>query len=409
MRYLTGSASGRPGGGPRDHIADGTEHARKTLDDNEAYRMNAYVTPRSHPRLPHRALIFAAALLVMLGTLGPVPPALNAQGNTLPASARLTGLTHIYQTWNNCGPANLTMALSYFGWGYDQSVAASWLKPNVEDKNVSPSQMVQYVNEQTNLGIGAVWRYGGTLEIVKRALAAGFPIVVESGYDVDNLDWMGHYETVVAYDDASQTIWVYDSYLGLGEGYGETHTYQEFDMWWRHFNRTFILLFPLDREAEVREVLGNYVDPAYAAQQALLMARQEAQRNQNDGWAWFNAGTSATRLGQYHDAAIYFDAAFSVGMPYRLSWYMFGPYEAYYYLGRYQDMLELADNAEATTVYVEETNYWRGMALAALGRTTEAVAEFDKALSFNRNFFPAQQAKDQVLAGTYTAPAAPVQ
>ena len=349
-------------------------------------------------------LLLIAAVLLLAGSL----PVHAQGGDSLPASARLNGIRHVYQTWNNCGGANLTMALSYFGWTADQDVARAWLKPDEEDKNVSPSEMAAFVNTQTNLDVRALWRYGGTLELVKGAIAKGFPIIIEAGFDVDDLDWMGHYETVAAYDDASQTFWVYDSYLGLGEdGTGETHSYADLDYWWRHFNRAYVLLYPPDREEEVRELLGDYVDPVYAADQALSTARLEAQANQTDGWAWFNAGMSSVKLSHYHDAAIYFDEAFRVGMPYRAMWYNFGPYEAYYRIGRYGDVLQLADNTDATTTYVEETNYWRGLALAALGRFDEAIVELDKAITFNPNFAAAQDAKASIQAGTYVAPAAP--
>ena len=35
--------------------------------------------------------------------------------NTPSATLQLTGLSHAWQTWNNCGPATLAMNLSYFG------------------------------------------------------------------------------------------------------------------------------------------------------------------------------------------------------------------------------------------------------------------------------------------------------
>jgi len=345
---------------------------------------------------------FWAGLLIIIIAVTAAPSL--AQGDP-PASYRLDGLRHIYQTWNNCGAANLTMAMSYFGWGYDQELAAAWLKPNGEDKNVSPAQMVGYVNQQTEMPtIRALWRYGGTLDLLKEFLSAGFPVIIESGYDVEDKGWMGHYETVAAYDDPSQTVWVYDSYLGLGSGYGMEHSYAEFDQYWRHFNRAFIVLFPLEREEVVRSILGGYADPAYAAQQALDQALDEAALDQADKWAWFNAGTSAAKLGQYADAAIYYDDAFRHDLPYRMLWYQFGPYESYYNVGRYDTVLSMANNTEATTLYVEETNYWRGMVYAAQGKTQDAINEFNQALSFNRNFTDAQSAKTLVETGQFKAP-----
>jgi hypothetical protein len=96
----------------------------------------------------------------------------------------------------------LTQVLSYFGWGFDQSVASSYLKPNIEDKNVSPGQMVEFVNHQQQdmPNLRALWRYGGTIELIKEVWLPGSGHC-RGGYDVQDLGWMGHYETVVAYDD----------------------------------------------------------------------------------------------------------------------------------------------------------------------------------------------------------------
>lgn len=341
---------------------------------------------------------FSLVVILLLSSYAPAwaqePP---------PPSAQLNGMTHTYQTWNNCGGANLTMALSYFGWRYDQDAARAWLKPDVEDKNVSPGQMAGFVNQQTDLpNVRALWRYGGNLDLVKRLTAAGFPVIVEAGFDVDNLEWMGHYETVSAYDDSTQTIWVMDSYKGPGQA----HSYADFDYWWRHFNRAYVVLFTLDSTDLLRDVMGEHIDPAYAAQAALNAARSEATANPNDAWAWFNMGTSYVRLGDYYDAATAFDEAFRLGqLPYRLMWYMFGPYEAYYNVGRYEDVFTLAANTEQTTIYVEEIAFWRGMVYAARGQNELAINEFNKALAFNHNFFEARDMKAAVENGTFVPPA----
>ncbi len=356
-----------------------------------------------------RVILVVVLAGVVIVTALPTPGvhARPAYAQGLPSSARLTGLTHTYQSWNNCGGANLTMALSYFGWTHDQEVARAWLKPNVEDKNVSPGEMVAFVNAgQTALPeVRALWRFGGDMDLIKRAIAAGFPVIVESGYDVNDLDWMGHYETVVAYDDASQTVWVYDSYLGLGaDGLGEQHSYADFETWWQHFNYTVIILFTTDDETELREVLGSYVDTVYAAQVALDRAREQTLIDGTDAWAWFNRGTSYAKLRQYENAAIAFEEAFRQGLPYRLLWYMFAPFETYYHVGRYDDVLSLVANTEATTAYVEETRYWRGMVYAAQGQYDLALNEFNQALAFNPNAGMVQEAKNAVENGTFVAP-----
>ena len=76
-------------------------------------------------------------------TATPLPPTpIPARPTpTSPVSITLSGLRHEHQGWNNCGPTTLTMALSYWGRGETQYDAASVLKPDPEDKNVSPWEM----------------------------------------------------------------------------------------------------------------------------------------------------------------------------------------------------------------------------------------------------------------------------
>ena len=93
-----------------------------------------------------------------------------------------------------------------------------------------------------------------------------------------------HYKTVIGYDDAAQTIWVYDTYAGQGPTYdGIPITYGEFDSWWRHFNRVFLVVYPQGREDEVAAILGDYTDPTYAAEAALAAAQAEAARRNDAG------------------------------------------------------------------------------------------------------------------------------
>ncbi|MEA3350834.1 MAG: C39 family peptidase, partial [Chloroflexota bacterium] len=130
----------------------------------------------------------------------------------LPESVNLDGIIHEFQKWNNCGPANLSMALSFWGWEGDQRDTAAYLKPNQRDKNVMPYEMVAYVNEETELN--ALWRVGGDLALIKEFVAAGFPVLVEKGFEGTGFDgWMGHYEVINAYDNARQRFLAQDSYI----------------------------------------------------------------------------------------------------------------------------------------------------------------------------------------------------
>ncbi len=290
------------------------------------------------------------------------------------------------------------------GFRHDQTEAATYLKPHKEDKNVSPWQMVRFVHDNT--GLKALYRYGGTVDLIKRLIAAGFPVVIEKGFQPAGEDWMGHYLLVMGYDDSQQRFLAYDSYLGNGSGNGLPHPYSIFDENWRHFNRVFIVVYEPSREMELRNALGGYADPAYGYQIALETARAEVAQNNSDKWAWFNMGTAYTLLNEYENAAIAYDQAFQLQLPWRMLWYQFGPYEAYFRTGRFEDVLLLADTNRNITPYVEETYYWKGVVYAAQGDAQAALRELDRALYYNKNFVPAQEAKAQVEAGTFQVAAA---
>jgi tetratricopeptide (TPR) repeat protein len=306
---------------------------------------------------------------------------------------------HEYQQFNNCGPANLAMALSFWGWQGDQRDTRAFLRPNlqVDDKNVSPEEMVAYVQHFTALR--ALTRVGGDLDLLKRLIAAGFPVLIEAGHHPPDDWWMGHYLVVNGYDDATGYFTVQDSLTNPDQPF----LYEELaTRWWRDFNYVYVLIYPPEREAELFNILGARLDEAYSYELAAQRALQEipARQGRDLFFTWFNLGSSRVGLKDYSAAAQAYDMAFSIYQtlseeqrPYRLMWYQMGPYEAYYYTGRFQDVINLA-NTTFTWVgqaVLEESYYWRGMAYAALGQTNQAIADFQKAATLNPNYAAPRQ------------------
>jgi hypothetical protein len=330
----------------------------------------------------------------------PTDSAADQQGNSgasnssfVAASAHLYGFTVVKQTWNNCGPANITMALSYYGWTEGQEVAQAYLRPDKEDKNVSPSEIVTFVNEET--GVRALARVGGTMDLLKGLLANNIPVLIETGYMYEGSSWLGHYQTVVGYDNSLGIFYIYDSYLGAGEsGAGLAKTYAEFDRDWEAFNRTFIVVYRQEEEGTVRNLLGDWGDVTWATQYAAEVAQAEAQRNPQNSFAWFNLGSSLTRLEQYEQAAVAFDQARRIGtLPWRITLYQFSPFEAYFQVGRYDEVMALVNaNLNNGGDYIEETYYWQGRVLEAQGDAANAAQSFRRALQHNPRYAAAQNA-----------------
>jgi tetratricopeptide (TPR) repeat protein len=305
----------------------------------------------------------------------------------------LTGLHHEHQGWNNCGPTTLAMALSYWGRSETQYDAAPALKPDPEDKNVSPWEMESYTR---GLGLGALVRVGGTLEQLKALVRAGFPPIVETWYVRDASDQLGHYRLIVGYDDAAQQFITYDSLHGPDVVIG----YQDLDELWRVFNRVYLIVYAPEQWEELASVLGPDLDVATMYEQALEVARSEAVNPPEScvayaacaDWvtfSWFSVGSNLTSLGRHAEAAVAYDQARQLGLPYRMLWYQFSPYESYYATGRTDDVIALADATLATSDNLEESYYWRGMARLAQDDASGAQADFETALRYHESWPPA--------------------
>lgn len=318
---------------------------------------------------------------------GPAQAARSTPADLERAAVLLSGFTHVYQLYNNCGPATLSIALSYYGWEGDQREAAAYLKPDQEDKNVSPSEMVGFIEQQ---GLEAVLRYGGDVNLIRQLLLAGFPVLVEKGFDPDpqELGWMGHYLLIAGYNEFDAGFVTMDSYLGPSQH----EPYPHFDDYWRQFNRTYIVIYRPEQRDELAAVLGDNMDATVNLWHVLSIAIDEVNDNPKDAFGWFNLGTSYAQVGYYADAAGAYDQARLLGLPWRMLWYQFGPYQAYYQVGRYDEMLALAEATLATTSEVEETYYYKGIALQAKGDTAGARAAFQQAVDFNPNYSAAIQA-----------------
>ena len=70
-------------------------------------------------------------------------------------------------------------------------------------------------------------------------------------------------------------------------------------------------------------------------------------------------------------------------------WYQFGPFEAYYQVGRFDDVILLAEHSLADRPYFEEMLYYLGLAQAAIGEHDSARENLNAAIAFNPNFTPA--------------------
>ena len=331
---------------------------------------------------------------------------------TLPPAYSIAGGTYFSQhnRWNYCGPAGVAMLLSYWDWDGTHDDAARILRTHTRDKNVMPYELVDFIREEANLD--ALIRVGGDLDTLKRLIASGFPVLVEKGphfRDIHNeLTWMGHYQVLSGYHDVEGYFIAQDSYM-------EANYHQPYDDLideWRSFNYLYIVAFPTHLRNDVLNLLGPNADETANNRNALTKAQDEIFKLEGvqQFFAMFNYGTNLVALRDYIGAAAAYDQAFRMYdelpasrsvRPYRILWYQTGPFFAYYYSGRYHDVIEKATRNSIDMVRddipaLEESWYWRGKARLAIGERNEGIKDLQTCLEYRNRFPPCIEALNDV-------------
>ena len=336
-------------------------------------------------------------------TLTPTPltqvlPALTPTATLppLPAQAAIRSPEYEKQTPNNCGPATLSMAMHMYGWSGSQADIAGFVKPVTGDRNVNPEELRYYVRTQAGW-LNLEYRVGGSLDTLKRLIAANYPVIVESVTSLDPNDalgptddlWAAHYILLTGYDDASQTFTIQDSYHGADLKV----TYSKLEEEWKPFNNLFLVMYFPQYEDEMKGLLASNWDPDQNRQNALTASQADTAQHPRDAFAWFNLGSDLVYFDRYEEAALAYDKARGIGLPLRMFRYQFGPFLAYFHSSRNADLLVLTKYALGVTEMSEETWLWYGFGLYREGDNAGALKAWQKADKINPRFYEDQARK----------------
>lgn len=348
----------------------------------------------SQPATPTAAITnTAAAQTLSTVTSTPIFP-------PLPAQAAIKSPEYEKQTPNNCGPATLSMTLHLYGWEGNQTDISNLIKPVSGDRNVNPEELRYYVRTQAGW-LNLEYRVGGSIELLKRLLAANYPVIVESVTSLNPGDalgptddlWAAHYLLITAYDDSKQEFTVQDSYHGADL----TISYSQLEKDWKPFNNVYLLIYFPQFEEEVKTLLGSDWDPDLNRQRVLSYNEAAISGPDADAFDWFNYGSNLVYFERYEEAARAYDKAREISLPLRMFRYQFGPFLAYFHSGRNDDLLVLTNYARGVTEMSEETWLWYGFGLYRKGDYDGALKAWQKADSINPNFYEDQAKKAMQL------------
>ena len=248
--------------------------------------------------------------------------------------------------------------------------------------------MVEYFHSR---GLKAQTFEGGTIDRMRRLVAAGVPVIVMQWQNRGDHAGIGHYRVVRGYDEAKQLFVVNDSMTGPSQ----TLPYAEFDDLWGFYDYRYIPVWNDKLAPAVARVLGDDADASANVRRAIThMESRVAQQPQNAelqfglGGAYFLAGDDARAVAQYRKAR---EMGMLRSVPYTL-WYQFWPITALVNTGQYDEALQLSQENIANAGAFAEMHHERGRVFEAQGDTAAARREYRAALVDDKNFQPAQLA-----------------
>lgn len=312
---------------------------------------------------------------------------------SIPPSKTIINDYHIFQSFNNCGPAALSMALSYYGINKSQSELGDELRPyqisggDNDDKSVTLEELAEKAKDYNLI---PYLRPMGDYDKIKSFISIGIPVITRTY--LNDLEDIGHYRVVKGYND---TGIIQDDSL---QGKNLHYTYNEFSNLWDEFGREYLVLVPADKKQVAESILSEDLDEKAAWHKAAAHWERVLIQLPESVQARFNLSVAYYKLGDYQKSVTEFEKVENQ-LSFRTLWYQIEPILAYYELGNYTRVLEISDrilnnhNRAFSELYI-----LKGKIYQSRGENKMAREEFEKAVHYNKNLNSAQEALNSLKA-----------
>ncbi len=297
-----------------------------------------------------------------------------------PISKTLNNNYHVFQSFNNCGPAALSMALSYYGINKSQEELGRDLRPyqvsggDNDDKSVTLEELAEKSKE---FNLTPYHRPNGDIEKIKYFISNDIPVITRTylkpGEDI------GHYRVIKGYDESGI---IQDDSL---QGKNLRYSYEDFNKLWDSFGFEYLVLVPKEKQQIAEIILGEDLDQKKSWEKAVKNARQKLEQNPEDIVQRFNLSVALYNIGNFKSSIEEFEKIENK-LSFRTLWYQIEPIQAYYEEGNYDKVFEITDkiinnqNRAFSELYVI-----RGDIYFKQGNNQAAQAEYEKAFFYNNN------------------------
>lgn len=297
----------------------------------------------------------------------------------------LEPMTWLAQTWNNCAPDSVVMALSYYGVTLTEAQCMQALRPNAGDKHVEPEELAAFIQSK---GFKTMIRENGSLDILRQFLSAGIPVITQQWlYENDDI---GHYRVARGYDTATNTLIFNDSMDRKAKTVVGNALQDEL---WKGYDRRYFPVYTAAQESTVMAILGADGNAAANMDRAVTAARKYTETTPGDIDGWRNLGYLQSVTGDCKSAVGVWEQHLtrmlkpSENGPYnRFLWYQLWPIRCYNQLGNYQAVIKLAPNEIEKAKVFAEARYEYAIALMNSNRKPEAISQLKLALLDDQNW-----------------------
>lgn len=289
---------------------------------------------------------------------------------------------HIFQSFNNCGPAALSMALRFYGINVSQAELGNALRPyqipggDNDDKSVTLEELAEKSKEY---GFIPFHRPMGNPQLVKQFIANDMPVITRT-WTAPSED-IGHYRVIKGYDETFG-IFIQDDSL---QNKNLEYTFADFNEIWKKFNYEYLVLVPQEKQKLAEQILGENSNEKITWQNAVENSENEILSSPNDIYARFNLSVALYNIQDYKRSAEEFEKVENL-LPFRTLWYQIEPIKAYYELGNYDRVFLITDrilnnfNRAFSELYI-----LRGKIYQKQGNIQAARSEFERAVFYNSN------------------------
>jgi tetratricopeptide (TPR) repeat protein len=147
---------------------------------------------------------------------------------------------------------------------------------------------------------------------------------------------------------------------------------------------------------KIEQILSVEKEVSAAWRNAKTRSQEEQKNDTANVYPLFNEARASYYLGEYQTAIQKYELA-KDKLPARMLWYQYEPILAYQKVGAHAKVLQLTEAIlnNHNRAY-SELYYIRAQSFIALDNTEAAIAELEKAITYNKNYSAAKELKSKL-------------